>query len=62
MQSVDVDKALVACIGLCLLAFLGACFCPWIGQEVRGEISDVMKWFGLALGIGGAGVVLRKTG
>ena len=54
------DKFLLACIGACLLAFLGACFYPGIPAEIRVEIKEVMQWFGLAVGLGGAAAVMAK--
>jgi hypothetical protein len=54
------DKFLLACIGVCLLAFLGACFYPGISAEIRTEIKEVMQWFGLAVGLGGAAAMMAK--
>jgi hypothetical protein len=54
------DFVLLGYIGLCLVAFLTACFYPGITAETRGEIKDVMLWLGFPLGFAG-GLAVKKS-
>lgn len=61
MRENYVDIALLAFIGFSLAAYVAACFYPGIAPDVREGIKEVMQWFGLALGIGGAAALTKKN-
>lgn len=50
----SVDTWLLGFIGVCLVAFLVASLWQDAPAGAAGQIKEVMQWFGLALGIGGA--------
>ena len=61
MKENYVDIALLGFIGFSLAAYVAACFYPGITPEIREGIKEVMQWFGLALGIGGAAAMAKKN-
>lgn len=59
-ENMNIDLWLLVFIGMCLVSFLGAVLWPSAPDGASDKIKDVMQWLGLALGIGGAGALLKK--